>query len=108
MSTIPDYCPMCLRWMSQHVNGRCPDSVRDRLTLIARDVHQYDGGAVQALTGVGAQRIADVILAQFEVTPKGADRANGSDDGFGRGVMPEGAKRIPSAVTDRTDGGAPR
>jgi len=73
MSTIPAYCPSCLRWMSQHVDGRCPDSVRDRLTLIARDVHLYDGDAVQALSGVGARRIADVILAQFDVTPKAPD-----------------------------------
>lgn len=43
---------------------------RDELTLIARDVHLYDGGPNQALTGLGAQRIADAILARFVVLRK--------------------------------------
>jgi hypothetical protein len=44
--------------------------VRDALTLIARDVHLYDEGPNQALTGPGARRIADAILARFVVTPR--------------------------------------
>ncbi|MDY0829099.1 hypothetical protein SK224_08150 [Microbacterium sp. BG28] len=36
---------------------------RDLLTLIARDVHLYDGGSHQALLGIDARRIGDAILA---------------------------------------------
>lgn len=53
----------------------------DRLTLIARDVHLFDGGGHQSLTGPGARRIADVILSQFDVKPKATDRTNRSEEG---------------------------
>lgn len=36
---------------------------RDKLTLIARDVHLYGGGPHLSLLGLDAQRIADAILA---------------------------------------------
>lgn len=46
------------------------DNVRDQLTLIARDVHLYDGRENAALYGPLAQRIADAILSRFDVKPK--------------------------------------
>lgn len=49
------------------------DDERDQLTLIARDVHLYDGGENAAITGPHARRIADAALA----------------DGFHRSVPPE-------------------
>ena len=43
--------------------ARSDQEARDELTLIARDVHLYDGGQTYALDGPGARRIADAILA---------------------------------------------
>jgi len=46
------------------------EPTRDTLTLIARDVHLYDKGECAALSGPHARRIANAILAAFDVRPR--------------------------------------